>query len=208
MIVLQKYIRRAVVYAALFSISVSGSVRLVSCSSNNCPLENFVGCNFYFYDSEGTPISYAGEITVKTLLPGTKVVYTYRKLGEQTVVTEWRDDALIELGYTETISETRRDTVLVNKAVSRGNIEVGLGYFQKCDTLIFSYSEISSSDTIRIMHDSYPHVDLPECGAYRFHTLTGVTSTEAGIDHVEIANPTVNYDGNENIRIYFNGVAE
>ncbi len=208
MVIRQKDIRRAVVYAALFIMSASATGWLASCSSNNCPLENFVSCNFYFYDSEGTPISYMGEITVKTLLPGMKTVYTYRKLGEQTVVKEWRDESLVELGYTETVSETRRDTVLVNRASSRGNIEIGLGYFQKCDTLIFSYSEISSSDTIKIMHESYPHVDLPECGAYRFHTLTGVTSTEAGIDHVEIANPTVNYEGYENIRIYFNGVAE
>ncbi|MCM1313323.1 MAG: DUF6452 family protein [Bacteroides sp.] len=208
MLVHQKNIRRAVIYAVLLIVSVPPIVGIGSCSSNNCPLENFVGCNIWFYDSEGSPITYTGEITVTTLLPGNKLVYTYRKLGEQTVVKDWRDEALVELGYTETVSETRRDTILVNKAVSRDNIEVGLAYFQKCDTLIFSYSEITSSDTIRIMHDSYPHVDLPECGAYRFHTLTGVTSTEAGIDHVEIVNPTVNYEGNENIRIYFNGVAE
>ncbi len=195
-------------YAALFVISVSTLVRMTSCSSNNCPLENFVGCNLYFYDSEGIPITYTGEITVKTLLSGVKTIYTYRKLGEQTVVKDWRDEALTEQGYTETVSEVRRDTILVNKASSRNNVEIPLAYFQKSDTIIFSYSEISSSDTILIAHDSYPHVDLPECGAYRFHTLTGVASTEVGIDHIEIANPTVNYEGNENIRIYFNGVAE
>ena len=42
---------------------------------------------------------------------------------------------------------------------------------------------------------------------YRFHTLLGVTATDAAIDHIEISEPKVNYDGKTNVKIYFNGVA-
>jgi hypothetical protein len=49
-------------------------------------------------------------------------------------------------------------------------------------------------------------VELPECGTYRFHHLLGITATDAAIDRIEICEPTVNYDGNTNVKIYFNGV--
>jgi hypothetical protein len=63
-------------------------------------------------------------------------------------------------------------------------------------------------DTIKIEHISYPYVELPECGTYRYHTLKTITATDAAIDRIEIGNPQVNYEGEENIKIYFNGVVE
>ena len=66
---------------------------LAGCYSNNCPLENMVTCNYGFYDSEGTAINYHDTITVTTLMPGYKTVYTYRKLGNMTVTKDYRDTA-------------------------------------------------------------------------------------------------------------------
>jgi hypothetical protein len=83
-----------------------------------------------------------------------------------------------------------------------------MSYFNGEDTLVISYSSIALADTIKVTHDSYPYVELPECGSYRFHYLRNVQSTDRHIDHVEISNPKVNYDGNENIKIYLNGTAE
>lgn len=181
---------------------------LASCSSNNCPLENNVLCNYYFYDSDGNAITYTDAITVKTLLPGQKTVYTYRKLGYNTVTLDQPDTTYLEQGYSETESVVRRDTVLVNKSSSRSFIQLPMSYYHSADTLVFSYASISLDDTVIVSHRSYAHVELPECGTHYFHQLLDIRATDAAIDHIEIANPLVNYMGNENIRIYFNGVAE
>lgn len=179
------------------------------CSSNNCPLDNIVGCNLHFYDVEGVAISYNDAITIKTLLPGTKTIYTYRKLGEQTIVRDYKDDSLIDLGYTESISESRNDTVLVNQASGKSSLPVPLSYFNQCDTFVISYSSISLADTLFINHESYSYVEIPECGSYRFHYIkSSECNTGAAIDHVEVSNTKVTYEGYENIKIYFNGVAQ
>jgi len=181
---------------------------MAACSSNNCPLESTVLCNYYFYDSQGSAIKYNDTFSVKTLLPGNKTIYIYRKLGNQTVTLDSRDTTYINDGFTETVSIARRDTVLVNKASNRSYIQVPMSYFNKADTLIFDYNSISLNDTLIIQHDSYAHVELPECGTHFYHHLRSIRATEAAIDHIEIINPLVNYEGKENIKIYFNGVAE
>ena len=181
---------------------------LAGCYSNNCPLENTVTCNYYFYDSEGTAITYGDTITVTTLMPGYKTVYIYRKLGNTTVTREHQDSTLLDLGYTESVTRQRNDTVLLNKLTNATSMKIPMSYFHDTDTLIFSYGRISLKDTIKIQHLSYPHVELPECGTHRFHTLQSITATDAAIDHIEISNPTVGYDGNENVKIYFNGILE
>ena len=79
-------------------------------------MENTVTCNFAFYDAEGTAIAYQDTITVSTLKPGYKTVYTYRKMGTLPIVKEEPDPELIEAGYTETLSQQRNDTILLNAA--------------------------------------------------------------------------------------------
>ncbi len=181
---------------------------LLGCSASNCPLENTVTCNYGFYDSEGTAVNYNDTITVTTLLPGKKTVYIYRQLGYQPVTLDHQDSSYIENGYSQTISVVRRDTVLVNKQAGGNSLKLPMQYYSANDTIILSYSSISNKDTIYLSHDSYSYVDLPECGTHRFHTLTGIRCTYSGISSIEISNPKVNYDGNENVKIYFNGTAE
>ena len=190
------------------AVFVLAMLLLAGCYSNNCPLENQVLCNYYFFDSEGTAITYADTITVTTLKPGYKTIYTYRKLGNSTVTKEVQDADLISQGYTETISQQRNDTILMNRVYNVSSISLPMSYFNKVDTLVFSYGRISLKDTIYLRQESYPNVDLPECGVHRFHSLESVQATDAAIDHIEISNPTVNYEGNENIHIFFNGVVE
>lgn len=179
---------------------------LIGCYSNNCPMENTVLCNYYFYDAEGTPIKYMESITVKTLMPGWKPLYTYKKLGNLTVTKDYIDQELIDEGYTMTESTQRNDTILLNNKSDATYMSLPMSYFNNADTLVLSYSGISQKDTIIVEQDSYPHVELPECGTYRYHTLKSIKATDAAIDHIEISHPVVNYDGNENVKIYFNGV--
>ena len=181
---------------------------LTACYSNNCPLESTVTCNYGFYDSEGTPIQYRDTINVSTLLPGKKTVYTYRQLGQRTITSDTPREDLVEDGYLETVSQVRRDTLLVNKLFGASSMKLPMKYYSESDTIILSYSSLSRKDTLYIAHNSYTNVDLPECGAHRFHHLLMIHNTDAGIDHVEIVNSDVNYEGRENIKIYFNGTGE
>ena len=191
----------------IFSILATAAI-MAACSSNNCPLENFVACNYGFYDEEGKAVTILDTITVKTLLPGNKTVYTYRKLGAMTVTKEVVDSSLINAGYTMKPEVVRRDTILLNRLSKASTFKLPMSYFNGEDTLVISYSSIALPDTIKITHDSYPYVELPECGSYRFHYITNVQTTDRHIDHIEISNPKVNYDGNENIKIYLNDIAE
>ena len=168
---------------------------LCSCSASNCPLENSVTCNYGFYDSNGIPIIYHDNITVTTLLPGYKTVYIYKKLNEETVSLDYHDENYINNGYTEFINDVRRDTILLNKISDIGSIRIPMSYY-------------SDKDTIYIYHQSYTHVELPECGISRFHFLKNIHATDFGIYNIEIVDPSVNYEGNENVKIYFNGTAE
>ena len=192
----------------LVYIGALASALLAGCYSNNCPINNTVTCNYSFYDAEGHAIIYTDTITVTTLKPGYKTVYIYRKLGEHTVTKDYQDSELVNQGYTETQMSQRNDTVLLNKAYDVSTISIPMSYFNRIDKLVFSYGQISLKDTIKITHDSYPHVELPECGTYRFHSLKTIEATDAAIDHIEITNPKVGYEGNENVKIYFNGVVE
>lgn len=179
---------------------------LVGCYSNNCPLENTVTCNYGFYDSEGKAISYNDTITVTTLMPGYKTVYTYRKMGNKTVSKDAPDTALVNQGYSESVTQQRKDTILLNNLHGASSMKVPMSYFREMDTLVIAYRSITRKDTIKIQHSSYANVELPECGTYRFHTLQHIWSTDAAIDHIEINEPKVNYDGNINVKIFFNGV--
>ncbi len=193
----------------LLSIICGCVILLVAgCYSNNCPLNNAVLCNYSFYDSQGTAITYGDTITVTTLKPGYKTVYIYRKLGNPTVTKNEPDTALVQQGYTESTAQQRNDTILLNRLTNASTMSLPMSYFHDSDTIIFTYARISLKDTIKIQHESYPHVELPECGTYRFHTLKSITATDAAIDHIEISSSHVNYEGNENIKIYFNGVVE
>ncbi|MCQ2077120.1 MAG: DUF6452 family protein [Bacteroidaceae bacterium] len=152
---------------------IAGIIILYGCNANNCPLESTVYCNYYFYDSDGTAISYNDVLTISVRIPSTE-----------------------------------RDSIIINKLSGASQMQIPMSYYNDKDTLFIGYASLLRKDTIIVHHQSYAHIDLPECGTKYFHKLENVTSTHTGIDRIEIVNPQVNYDGNENIKIYFNGVAE
>lgn len=194
--------------SSLYIICLCLTVLSFACSGNNCPLNNVVTCNYHFYDSEGNSIKLNDYLTVKTLLPGYKKQYTYKKLGEKTIVSDTPIPEYTESGYIESVSDVRKDTVLVNKANNRSNFSVPMSFTNTADTLVFQYESISYCDTIIIEHTSHPFVEMPECGSYMFHTLKNVKFTEAGIYKVELANRNVDFEGNENVKVYFNSSSD
>lgn len=179
-----------------------------ACSSNNCPVENTVACNYYFYDSAGKAISLNDTLTVSIMLPGHDTIFQYRYTGTPHINSKVRIDSLLEKGYKEVMVVTRHDSVLVNKATKTATLKLPMAYFLDADTIIFDYASLSNNDTLCISHDNMTHVELPECGSYMFHRITNATCTEAAIEKIEIANPSVDYEGKENIKIYFAGTVE
>lgn len=159
----------------ILAFLATSAMTLAGCSTNNCQLESSVYCCYYFYDSEGTPISYNDAITVSTHLPGTS-----------------------------------RDTILINKLANSSMLKVPMSLYKGADTLFFKYSELYRGDTIIVEHDSYAHVDLPECGTRYFHHIKKVSlgNKTAAIDHIEISDPNVSYESKEHIKVYFNGTVQ
>lgn len=181
---------------------------LLACSAVNCPLETSVLCNYHFYNLEGQAYKLGQTLTISTLLPGTKTQYIYQKLGEASITSDAPNATLVAEGYVETVAEVRRDTVLINRLWNATSVSLPMSYFASCDTLVFSYSDLSAKDTLYVEHDNYTYVDLPECGSSRFARLKQIRSTDIAISRLEIVRADVNYDGLENVIIYFNAQSE
>ncbi len=106
------------------------------------------------------------------------------------------------------IPSSGKDSIIINQLSGASSLKIPMSYFHTTDTLIMSYASLVRNDTVIVSHESYAHVDLPECGTKYFHRLKDIRSSSTGIDKIEIVNPVVDYEGRENIKIYFNGVAE
>ena len=173
-----------------------------ACSTVTCPMDTEVKCNYTFYNADGVATALADtlNVSIRKDVP----LYTYSKEGHVDTVCYKPSKALVDSGYTETLGWTKKDTTIINNLINGSKFSAAMSYYRKIDTLILRYGLILLPDTVYISHDSYTHVETPECGAYRFHRLTGIRSTNRGIDHIEISNPAVNYEGTENIKIYFN----
>lgn len=179
---------------------------MAACSTATCPMDTVVTCNYTFYNSEGATSPLYDTLTV-TIKKAT-TVYTYSKEGRNDSILLRPSTALIDSGYTETISTMKLDTVLMNSLVNGTAMSIPMSFYNRVDTLIFYYRKILHPDTVYLFHEGYTHVETPECGSYRFHHLSGIRSTDRCIDHIEVVNPTVNFEGAENVRIYFNSYSE
>lgn len=94
-----------------------------------------------------------------------------------------------------------KDSIVVNHLSNAGDLKLPMSYTQECDTIVFSY-ENNATDTLFIKHENIPFFISMECGLAMYHRLLGVTHTNAFIDSVAIINDYVNFDYNENIKLY------
>ena len=169
-------------------------------------MDTVVTCNYTFYNTSGVAATLDDTLTVS--IKKTAYYYSYHKDGYRDTTLTQSVKAFVDNGYTETVTPYRKDTALVNRLVGGEKMSVPMSYYNRVDTLVLRYGLILLPDTIFVSHDSYTHVETPECGSYRFHTITDIRSTQRGIDHIEVTNPIVNYEGKENVKIYFNSFAE
>ena len=90
-----------------------------------------------------------------------------------------------------------------------------MSYSGDADTLVFTFTPAGvaagCSDTLIVCKTNQPHIISLECGASVFHTITAInythrTPTETyryAIDSVAVSNAEANFDGKENLKIYF-----
>lgn len=150
-----------------------------ACSNIDCPLDNVVELNCHLYTAE--------------------------------------DRTALTLSDTLSITACGTDSVLLNRAEGIKSFALPLGYTSKEDTLLLHFSNANgkhATDTLWIAHDNLPHFENLDCPASIFHQIRSVkwTSHTLGImpltiDSVAVVRPLVNYDANENLRIFLRSTA-
>lgn len=147
---------------------------LTACNGSDCPLNNTVRSRYTFYNSQSG---------LATTLPDTL-----------------------------TISAWPRDTVLLNRAIGLTTFTLPVGYLSMADTLLlrFTTGAGQTCDTLIVNHTNQPHFESLDCGTSIFHEITGVSVSHrtpsadypTAIDSIVVSNKKINYDENENFKIY------
>lgn len=111
----------------------------------------------------------------------------------------------VALTDTLTVRACGTDSILINKLLKASELELPMSYVNAEDTLVFEYINdgVYGRDTIRIAKTDQPHYESPDCPTSMFHIITSASHTDLFIDSVVVVKPSVNYDLQENIRIYF-----
>lgn len=94
-----------------------------------------------------------------------------------------------------------KDSIVINHLTGANSLRLPISYTQDCDTVVFFY-ENDATDTLFIKHENIPYFISMECGLAMYHRLQEVVHTDAFIDSVAIINDYVNFDNNENIKLY------
>lgn len=116
----------------------------------------------------------------------------------------------IAFSDTLTVTATGTDSVLLNRAVGVKSVSLPMSYDKEADTLSYRlYNSQTGLDlqlVMRVEKTNTPHFESPDCPTTMFHQLQSVTYDthhHTFVDSIVIANPLVNYDATEHIKIYF-----
>ena len=152
----------------------------LSCDTNNCLLETKVQCVYGFYASARSDDGAfaAGEA--------------------------------ISVADTITITAMGINTVLANRLVNQSGVKLPVSYYGDVDSLLFTFNATDGTgyDTLYISKRNIAHLDDPSCPAHMWHNITSVHSTHNLIDTVLVSESNINYDGLENLQIYFRTAQE
>ncbi|MBO4444133.1 MAG: hypothetical protein J5814_05130 [Bacteroidaceae bacterium] len=110
------------------------------------------------------------------------------------------------VAYTDTLTVTvvgaKGDSVILNRKKNASGFTFPLGYTHDCDTFVLHYTR-DVCDSLFLWHDNHPYFISLDCGTAMFHTLTRAECTHTLLQEAVIVNPEINYDGQENIKLYF-----
>lgn len=97
------------------------------------------------------------------------------------------------------------DQVLFNRGVGKSDIAIPMSYYNEEDTLTFMVwnNEYSLEAEIAVNKTNTEHFESPDCPAKMFHNINYAYIYGGNIiDSVVVVKPSVNYQRDENIRIY------
>lgn len=117
----------------------------------------------------------------------------------------------IQLSDTLTITAEGTDSILYNRGVNTSSVTLPMSYWQEADTLTLHISGkgYTYTNTLRIQKSNTQHFESPDCPTTMFHHIEQATlMSGVTIDSVVVVKPTVNYEQDENIKIYFRTLAE
>ncbi len=128
---------------------------------------------------------------------------SYENIGFYTIDDNGKEQAhSIANPLTVSLMINGTESVMVNNITDAGSVSLPMSYTQERDTVIFRYHD-ASCDSLFVNHTAHPYYQSMECGVLMFYQIDGVENTNVWIEDVKIVNKSVNFEGNENIKIYF-----
>lgn len=111
----------------------------------------------------------------------------------------------VALEDTLTVTAAGTDSILVNKDYGASTLSLPISYYNPTDVLTFLYASTSGQahDTLWIDKTNYEHFESPDCPTAMFHNIQNVRYTRNFIDTIVVENPVINYNENNNFKIYF-----
>lgn len=103
---------------------------------------------------------------------------------------------------TVTMMVNGSEAIVINYMTNAKELTLPVSYTSECDTLIMNFFD-RYIDTLYIGHRNIPIYQSMECGVIMHHRLTGIEGTGNFLDSMAIKNATINFDHNENIKLYF-----
>jgi hypothetical protein len=119
-------------------------------------------------------------------------------------INQYGDETEYTLAETLTVSMmiNGRSEIVVNNVTNTNELTLPVSYTNECDTIILNFLD-QYNDTLYIGHENIPIYQSMECGVIMHHRVTGGTNTGYFIDSMAINNANINFDYNENIKLYF-----
>ena len=93
------------------------------------------------------------------------------------------------------------DSLVINNMTNDTELALPMCYTQECDTLLLEFGTITT-DTLFVEHTNIPYFISMDCGTGMYHNITGLRHTKNFIDSAAIIHPFINFDANENIKLY------
>ena len=103
---------------------------------------------------------------------------------------------------TVSIMVNGRDSIVVNHITNAKELTLPMSYTHVCDTVILNFFD-RYNDTLYINHENIPIYQSMECGVIMHHKLTGTAHSRNQIDSMAIKSAEINFNPNENIKLYF-----
>ena len=123
----------------------------------------------------------------------------------------YADGTAVTLQDTLTVTAVGTDSILLNQGQNISSFLLPVHYTADKDSIILRFADIEGDemfDTLCVYHTNEPHFESMDCPLCYFHTITNVTCTTHALEGVELVSDQVNYDTQENIRLYLRNFIE